>query len=296
MAAFNGAVSGMTAVLGVIGDPIEHSFSPQIHNTLAGMCGDDVIYVPFRVERATLADAIRGAHALGIAGLNVTSPHKNTVVRHIAGVDGAAKVIGAVNTLKYTADGYIGYNTDAEGVKHTLLRHGVTAEGKVTAVMGAGGSAAAAAYALAEMGAAEIRVINRTHVNALVLAKNLKPQTSADVKAVPHGRDAFDGTQIIIQTTTAGFGSLEGQSPVSPGDEPFRDAEFVLDAIYAPWETAFLKEAKKHCAAMNGFEMLIYQAVAAYEIFTGRSAGSLMETADNGFADELTQRYINLFT
>ena len=260
-------ISGKSVVLGVIGDPIKHTFSPQIHNSLARALGLDTVYVPFHVENneAALKAAINGAHSLGIKGINVTIPHKRNVMKYLAGIDKQAEIAGAVNTLKYTPDGYIGYNTDIRGIIDTFKRHGYSPSGKKAAVIGAGGTAYAAVCALIEMNAAEITVINRTLENAEELAAAIKKTTGADICAALPGD--VPAAQAFIQTSSVGFGELEGKSPISFEREPFKNAEFVFDVIYTPWTTAFLKEAKKYCKTANGFDMLFYQAAAAYEIF-----------------------------
>ena len=104
--------NGETLVYGVIGDPIHHTFSPQIQNTFAKACEKNIMYVPFHVKAEGLKDAIKGAYELNIKGLNVTVPHKKEVMECLCAIDERAKQIGAVNTLKYTPEGYVGYNTD----------------------------------------------------------------------------------------------------------------------------------------------------------------------------------------
>lgn len=134
------SVKGKTAVYGVIGCPIEHTFSPAIHNTMAKTLNKDMIYEAFRVEKDNLESAIKGAYSLGIKGLNVTVPHKVEVMKCLCDIDKRAKVIGAVNTLKYTENGYVGYNTDIIGVYYAIKNKGFDVKGKTVLLLGAGGA------------------------------------------------------------------------------------------------------------------------------------------------------------
>ena len=138
-------VDGKTAVCGLIGNPVEHTLSPVIHNTLARMTGENLIYVPFRVEKERVEDALKGAFALNVLGLNVTVPHKSEVLPYLDGVDEEAAMIGAVNTLVRTEKGYRGYNTDLPGLYRALLSEGIQVEGEEILLLGAGGASRAAA-------------------------------------------------------------------------------------------------------------------------------------------------------
>ena len=267
----NDFVNGKTTVLGLIGNPVEHTFSPQIHNTIAKMLGVNTVYAPFLVENDNVKAAIKGARALNIAGLNVTVPHKKSVMPFLAAFDPTAEKIGAVNTLKLTKDGYVGYNTDIIGIINTFKARNYLPDGKVAGIIGAGGSANAAGFALAEMGIKKIFIFNRTINLAKTLANSIKKHYDIDVCAKPlNDMVSLSKTDVIFQATSVGMKGEE--SPVSLNGEAFTSAEFVFDAIYSPWETAFLKAAKKECPiCVNGFEMLVYQAAASFEIFSGVS-------------------------
>ncbi|MCL2462083.1 MAG: shikimate dehydrogenase [Defluviitaleaceae bacterium] len=261
-------VSGKTLVYGVIGNPVRHTVSPEIHGIFAAALGDDLIYAAFPVENDRVDEAIRGAHALGIMGLNVTIPHKRAVVEFASELDPMAAKIGSVNTLKYGESGYAGYNTDWIGITECLRSHCVSFSGKSVTVLGAGGSANAACVAAAEGGASKIAIFNRTVEKAEYLALRMKKYYNIEVTAAPLS-EAF-GSEIVYEATDAGFGTQRALSPVASA-EFFRGVEFALEGIYTPWETEFLKQAAKAgVRAVNGFEMLVRQAAASYTIWTGK--------------------------
>jgi shikimate dehydrogenase len=282
----NSKVNGNTQVLGIIGNPVKHSISPIIQNAIAEKLGDNYIYAPFHVENGFVEDAVKGAYALNIKGLNVTMPHKQAVLPHLCALDKGAEAVGAVNTLKYTEHGYVGYNTDMIGVMNTLRSADMDMRGKTAAILGAGGGARAAAVALSELGAKKLYIVNRNLSAAETLAKNIQlhydiPLACLAYKDIELIKDAA----AIIQTTTVGFGDQAHLSPVT--DLTVFDHQlFVLDIIYAPRETVFLKNARAcGCKAVNGFDMLFYQAIAAYEIWTDKA---LDETFVANFKQELS--------
>ena len=255
--------NGKTAVYGVVGDPVAHSLSPQIHGYFAELCEVNMAYVPFHVKNSDIPAAISGAYALGIKGLNVTVPHKKAVMTYLAKIDTMAQKVSAVNTLLWSEEGYIGFNTDYIGIQKTVEVLGMSFTSRNVAVIGAGGSAYAAAIAAADGGAEHISIINRTRENAVVLASHINTHYNISV-----GISASVKTDIVIQTTTVGFGGLEGQSPVS-GPGFFEGVQLAFDIIYTPWETAFLRQAKEAGvkSIVNGFPMLVYQAAAAFGLW-----------------------------
>ncbi|MCL2352206.1 MAG: shikimate dehydrogenase [Firmicutes bacterium] len=261
-------ISGKTAVYGLIGNPVRHTVSPEIHAVFAGALGDDLVYAAFPVANDRVKEAILGAHALGIMGLNVTIPHKPACAEFVSELDPMAEKIAAVNTLKYAEAGYAGYNTDWIGITECLRSNGVSLSGKSVAVLGAGGSANAACVAAAEGGASKITIFNRTVEKAEYLALRLKKYYNAQIEAAPLAEAR--GSEIVYQATDAGRGENRALCPVS-STEFFRGVEFAFEGIYTPWETEFLKlAAKAGVKAVNGFEMLVRQAAASYAIWTGR--------------------------
>ena len=156
----NKSISGKTKVCGVIGDPIEHTMSPVMHNAAFNKLGLDYLYIPFRVRKEELAQAVAGVRALNITGLNVTLPHKVAIIPMLDRLDPLAEKIGAVNTI-VNHDGVLrGYNTDAEGFLQALLEHEVEPRGKNVVVLGAGGASRAISYTLAERDA-HLTILNR---------------------------------------------------------------------------------------------------------------------------------------
>lgn len=263
-------VNGRTNVFGVIGNPIEHTFSPVIQNTFAEKSDKNIMYVPFKVESEGLKDAVRGAYELGIQGLNVTVPHKKAVMELLCGIDKQAEAIGAVNTLKYTPNGYIGYNTDIIGVYYSLKNKGVDVKGKTVLVLGAGGAANACVVMAAANGAEKVIIANRTLEKADSLRCHINKYYSNDITAMKiDDLESIEYCDIVMNATTLGFGDNVGLSPIK--DKSFfaeKNVKVVFDAIYSPWETKLLSDAgESGVIAVNGFDMLVYQAVAAQEIW-----------------------------
>lgn len=269
----NAGINGKSRVYGIIGDPVEHSFSPVIHNMIAGLIDMNFVYVPFHLKGENVKEALKGAYALNIKGLNVTVPHKKAVIPYLYEIDKRAEAIGAVNTLKYTENGYIGYNTDILGILYSLNSEGIYIKDKKVLIIGAGGSACAALVLAASEGAGEIFLANRTFEKAERLKDHVLKYYDADIKVC--GIDEIyniDCCDLIIQTTTLGFGEQEGLSPISNIDF-FKEKKVsaVFDTIYIPEKTKFLKDAESFgITAVNGFGMLVYQAVAASEIWLDR--------------------------
>ena len=160
-------IDAKTKVFGLLANPIGHSLSPRFQNALAAYCGENAVYLPFEVKRPeTLEAALKGAHALGIAGLNVTVPYKEAVIPYLSGLSEEARLIGAVNTLVRREEGYVGHNTDIAGMERMLLRQGLSIRGAKVLVLGAGGAARSAAVLAALKGAAELVILNRNKERA----------------------------------------------------------------------------------------------------------------------------------
>ena len=276
--------NGKTAVFCVIGDPVSHSMSPQIHRRFADICKINMAYVPFHVKNDNIPAMLTGAHAMGIRGINVTVPHKMAVMPHLFEIDAMAQKVGTVNTLVWTEEGYVGYNTDYIGIQRTIAAQGMTFANQSVAIIGAGGSAYAAAVAAADGDAKKISVINRTEKNALVLASHINKHYNVPIQVDDVESVRF--ADIVIQTTTVGFGNLSDKSPLpdsssssdisSSSDKPLASNEKLLnniklafDIIYTPSETVFMQQAKEAGVPkiVNGLPMLIYQAAESFEIW-----------------------------
>ena len=250
-------------VYGLVGNPVEHSLSPPMHEAAYDELGLDARYVTFEPEPADLDAAIEGARALGIAGLNVTVPFKEAV-RELVAVDDLAARVGAVNTIDFSGTEPTGHNTDVEGVRRAFAHHDVPLAGETAVVVGAGGAGRAAAFALHDADAT-VHVANRTVAKAEALA--------ADVGATGHGLDELPAllpeADVLVNATTVGMESDD--SPV-PADALHGDLA-VLDAVYTPLETRLLRDAAAADATtVDGAWMLLFQGVAAFERWTGREA------------------------
>lgn len=260
--------NGKTEVYGIIGNPVEKSFSPVLQNTIARELGFNSAYVPFKVERGSVNTAVCGGLALGIKGFNVTVPHKIEVMDALCGIDPVAEHIGAVNTLKLTDNGYIGYNTDIIGLKKCLEARKIEIKGKTVVLAGAGGAANSAAMLAGEERAGCLIIVNRTTKKAENLAERVRKYYPIDVKVMDYcSITNIENPDIFIQTTSVGMGNDIDGTPVS-SPQFFDNVKIVVDIIYTPWETRLMREAAGHGAkTVNGFDMLFYQGLASFEIW-----------------------------
>ena len=180
---------GYTRTCGLIGNPVKHTMSPLIHNSLASMTGINMVYVPFEVKEKELKNAIKGAVALDIQGMNVTIPYKTDVIPFLEDVDPLAKAIGAVNTLVRTENGgFKGYNTDMTGLYHAMQDEGIELKDQTVVILGAGGVARPTAFLCANKGAKKVYILNRTFEKAVNVADEVNlalELTDSDEKVVP---------------------------------------------------------------------------------------------------------------
>ena len=267
-------ISGKTRVCGVIGDPIEHTLSPIMHNAAFKALKLDFAFLAFKVKAADVEKAVSGMRALGIHGLNVTMPHKSAVINYLDEVDQAAKAIGSVNTILNKDGRLFGFNTDGVGALQALRENGVEPRGKKVLLLGAGGAARAIAYTLARE-ADELVILNRTAKQAAELANLLKQtfdrKVVADALSPNAIKDTLQDSDLLINATSVGMKPNANKTPVA--FEWLRPDLAVMDIVYNPVETKLAKDAKAAGAkVVSGFEMLIYQGAASFEIWTGHSA------------------------
>ncbi len=258
-------VSGHTKQLCIIGYPIEHTFSPNMHNFISEMVGADYVYSAFEVKPEDLGDAVRGIRALGIAGGNVTAPHKKAVMGYLDEVSEQAQLLGSVNTIVNKDGRLIGYNTDADGFLMSLTANGVSVSGRDILIFGAGGVTMPTVIRLIQEKPASITVINRT----VSKAERLRDEVKASVGFEINTEKKLSRYDVVINTTSAG---MEPQLDKMPTDDlsVIDKNTAVADMIYNPEKTLFLQEAEKRGAKIiNGLGMLIYQGIIAYELFTG---------------------------
>ena len=263
--------NGRTRTCGLIGNPVEHTMSPVIHNSLADMFGHDLVYVPFHVEK-NLQKAIEGAYALNILGMNVTVPYKSEVMQYLVETDKKAEQIGAVNTLVRTEHGYKGYNTDMPGLYRAMKEEGIELTGEKVLVLGAGGVARAVAVLAAEKGAEKICILNRTIEKAKSIVAEIKEMMpQADIVALAlSSYEELEGEEWIgIQATSVGMSpNLDAVVIEEPGF--YRKLKVGYDLIFNPYETKFMKLTKSAGKeAYNGLKMLLYQGIIAYELWNG---------------------------
>lgn len=265
-------ISGKTAICGIIGDPIEHTVSPAMHNAAFGHLGLDFVYVPFKVKSEDLELAIRGIKALNIRGLNVTIPHKVAVMPFLNEIDTLSEKIGSVNTI-VNRDGELkGYNTDASGFWNALQAEKITPVGKKVIVLGAGGAARAIVFMLADKGA-ELTIVNRNQLRAQALADMASAAFRKNIKALELNQEnlkvAIKEAEMIVNTTSVGMSPDNEETPVPA--RLLKSDLFVFDIIYNPLESRLLAEARKTGArTIGGMEMLIQQGAAAFELWTGK--------------------------
>ncbi|MBQ3125323.1 MAG: shikimate dehydrogenase [Clostridia bacterium] len=263
-------ITGKTQQLAVIGDPADHSFSPVMHNFISGYMGKDYTYSAFTVKSENLGDAISGMRAMGFRGMNVTAPHKIEVMQYLDEISPEAKLLGSVNTIVNNNGHLIGYNTDSEGFYMSLQNAGIPTENKDILVMGCGGVVIPALVRIIKSNPKSITLVNRTKSKAEKLAKNIFDITGFGIKTTVEN-DTFD---LIINTTSAGMGkqidTLPWDSiPELSGTDFITEKSSAVDMIYNPERTKFLKLAEeKGAKVINGLDMLIYQGILAYELFT----------------------------
>ena len=248
-------IEGTTTVVGIIGDAVRGSLSPRLHNAAFAALGLNWCYVAFPVTRDRLGEALRGLPALGIAGVNVTAPHKEAALAYLDETTDEARAIGAVNTIRVASDRLLGHNTDTAGLLDALsCDGGLAVEGRRCVIVGAGGAARAAAFALA--GAVR---------RAFSCSADAAPLDGSGAAA------ALREATLLVQATTLGGGAQRALSPIPAG--MLHPDLFVMDMIYEPRETVLLREARAAgCRTLGGLPMLIYQGAKAFEIWTGHAA------------------------
>ena len=266
-------ITGKTNIVGLIGDPVEHSMSPPMHNAAFEYLGLDFAYVPFNVKKTALGPAIQGASSLGIKGLNVTIPHKTSVMEFLDVIDKPAELIGAVNTLKFDNNVVKGYNTDGIGAVRAL-EEVIKVKGKKVVMVGAGGAARAVAFQLILSGIESMSIINRTPEKALKLKNEIESRIESDISTgnLEILEKELSKADILVDTTPIGMYPHEEDLPVADANMMHSDL-VVNDLVYNPMETVLLKEAKKaEAQTVSGLKMLLYQGAEAFRIWTGKTA------------------------
>ncbi len=267
----------MTRLAGIFGYPLGHSISPRFQQAAFDHCALDVSYKAWPVTTDRLEPEVRKLRDDGYLGANVTVPHKERVRPYLDGLEPLAKALGAVNTIVKEDGRLVGYNTDARGLMEALRKDGACdPKGLSVLVLGAGGAARAAVFALVGAGVVSLTVANRTLARAELLASEFEA-AGADVEAVPMEEPALAAVckeaDLIVNATSMGMrhGTADRETPLKAS--AIRAQSLVYDLVYNPAETPLLVEAKAAGAkTLGGLPMLVYQGAASFELWTGSPA------------------------
>ena len=278
-------IKGSTNIVGLIGHPVEHSFSPPMHNAAFKALEMDYAYVAFDVDPSDLKSAICGADALNIKGFNVTIPHKIEVMQYLNELDEVAGLIGAVNTIDFK--NLKGYNTDGIGAIKAI-EEVTSVKDKNVVVAGAGGASRAISFYLAKYGVESLTILNRNVEKAQSLAgdvsgSDLIGNVSAD--SISEINAYLKDADILVDTTPLGMDPHIDDEPIAKAENMHEDL-VVFDAVYNPNETVLLKEAIKAGAKpVYGIKMLLYQGAESFKIWTGVDAP--IDVMENALRDTL---------
>lgn len=268
-------INTRTQLCGLLGNPVEHSLSPAIHNAAFQKLGLNFVYLAFRVEQ--IADAISGIRWLGnVRGFSVTIPHKVTVIPHLDEVEPTARHIGSVNTIVVENGKLTGHNTDASGALRALAEGGVSLRGAPVLLLGSGGAARAIAFALARDGAVgSLTILGVDDGERRALAQDLRVRTDLEVAEGPLTAESLAAGivnhAVLLHCTPVGMHPKVSETCVPR--ELLKPHLAVMDIVYNPLETQLLRDARAAgCRTIKGVEMFLNQAVAQFELWTGRPA------------------------
>jgi shikimate dehydrogenase len=269
-------ITGTTQITGVFGYPVEHSLSPVFQNAAFEFLKLDYVYVPIKVLPEHIGKAVEGLRALNLKGVNLTIPHKKTVLGYLDEVDGEAQTLGVVNTIVNKNDRLKGYSTDGSGFVRSLKEHKskFVPAGKTVFVIGAGGAAYAITGALVRERVSKIYISNRTEEKAVLLKKQLSEKLGfGSIYIVPFGEinneRYWSETELIVNTTSVGM--KEGD-PMLINEKNLKRVRFVYDIVYNR-KTEMVKTAEENgIPCIDGLSMLIYQGAVSFELWTGEKA------------------------
>ena len=263
-------IDGYTRTCGLIGNPVEHTLSPLIHNTLAKKLSHNLVYVPFHVDEGKIQAAVEGAYALNLLGLNVTVPYKSQVMEGLIQIDELAEKIGAVNTLVRMEGGFKGYNTDMPGLYRAMSSEGIQIEGQEIILLGAGGAARAVAFLCASKNASKVYLLNRSIEKAQAVAGEVNAKTGKNVihpMALSDYHQLPDRKFLAIQATSVGL-YPDTERAVIEDEAFYQKIHTGYDLIYKPFHTRFMQLVKEQGGkAYHGLKMLLYQGIIAYELW-----------------------------
>lgn len=261
-------ITGTTKLLGVIGDPIEHSLSPIMHNAALAEMGLNFVYVPFRIAPENLKAAIAGFEAIHVHGFSITIPHKQAIMPLLSDVTEVARAIGAVNTVWRTEQGWSGTNTDVFGFLAPLRALSQSWNQSVAVILGNGGAARAVVAGCAQLGFAEIHVVGRNAQKLEIFLQSWAIPLKVHLwDQLP---DLIAQADLLVNTTPIGMSPQVAQSPLTDSEaDRLKPGVIAYDLIYVPNPTRFLQQVKQRGGtAIDGLEMLVQQGAAALEIWT----------------------------
>lgn len=264
-----------TKLVGLLGHPLKHSYSPFIHNVAFQLKKLDYIYMPFDVAPDNLENALKGVVSLGIKGLNITIPYKEKIIDFIDELSGESAMIGSVNTIMNEDGKLIGYNTDVYGIVETLAPYKKQISGSCVTVLGAGGAARAVIFSLIRnFKPEEIILVNRTEQRAHALQNYFNEKMKFENISVkeffpPDLVDIFNKSALIVNATAIGMYPENDDSPTNI-KESFHKNQIVFDLVYNPVDTQLIKTAGLQGATvLSGLKMLVLQAAKSFELWTG---------------------------
>ena len=260
----------MGKTFAVIGDPIDHSLSPNIHSAAFRELNLDCSYIAYRIPKGELEEGIEGLKKIKINGFNVTIPHKVEMMKYLEKIDESCSIIGAVNTVVNNDGSFKGYNTDMDGFLEPFKKKNLEISNKTVLLLGAGGAARAIVAGFAKEKAKSITIANRTLENAKTLSEFAKKiGINSNAIKIEDVKDSAKNYDIIVNATSIGL--KNEQSPISL--EGINDNTIVYDIVYMPMNTDFITKAKqKKATVIYGYEMLLGQAVRSFEIWHGMEA------------------------
>lgn len=260
-------ITGTTQLLGIIGDPVDHSLSPVMHNAALAELGVDYAYVPFPVQGENLAAAVQGLAAVGVRGFSITIPHKQAILPLLITVTPEAQAVGAVNTVWRTEQGWAGTNTDVPGFM-APLQNGRDWSATTVVVLGNGGAARAVVTGCGQLGLAKLQVVGR---DAAKLANFQSSWANTPLTPTVHGWEALPDllpqADLVVNTTPIGMAHTADQTPLTTAEIALIPAHgLVYDLIYTPRPTRLLTlAAERGLATQDGLEMLVQQGAIALE-------------------------------
>ena len=255
----------MTSTYAVIGDPIDHSLSPNIHNAAFRSLNLDCTYIAYRIPKGELIAGVEALKTIKIAGFNVTIPHKIEMIKYLDVLDENCTLIGAVNTVSNDNGILKGYNTDMHGFLEPIKKRNLEIKGSRVLLVGAGGAARAIVAGLVKEKADKITIANRTQKNANELAEFTKKiGGKVDVISLQEIDKLISEHKFIINSSSVGLRNEHSLIPTSNIDRN----SIVYDVIYSPINTDLVKKSKENGATIiYGYEMLLAQAAKAFEIW-----------------------------